>query len=220
MRILLVEDDVDLGSAVKEALEQENNVVDLVTDGQSFKTAVKTAKFDVVLLDINLPDGSGLNFLKEARNGNEAIPVIILTARNALDQKIEGLNSGADDYLTKPFAVEELLARIRAVVRRNKGIASSTLKYEGLELDVAAHKFSSDGVEITLSPKEFLIMKSLMENAGKVVSKDTLENILYSWDNFIESNTVEVHVHHLRAKLKNNLIKTIRGAGYILKKND
>lgn len=220
MRILLVEDDVMLGKVVKEAIEQGGYVVDLAIDGEMCETAISTTKFDLILLDINLPDKSGIEILKDIRKSKNNIPILMLTARDAINQKIEGLNNGADDYLVKPFDLDELLARINALSRRSKGNASPTLTHQEFELDTISHIFTKNNVKIDLSPKEFAIMKSLMENIGKVISKDFLENILYSWDDSVESNTVEVHIHYLRKKINKNTIKTIRGIGYIIEKND
>jgi two-component system response regulator QseB len=216
MRILLVEDDIMLGETVKQAINQENYVVDLVTNGEMCEAAIATTNFDLILLDINLPDKSGIDILRDLRKAKNNIPVLILTARDSITQKIEGLNSGADDYLVKPFDLDELLARINALSRRSKGIASPTLIHKKIELNPINHKFTQNNIEIELSPKEFAIIKSLMENIGKVISKDSLENILYSWDNSAESNTVEVHIHHLRKKIGKDIIKTIRGIGYII----
>jgi DNA-binding response OmpR family regulator len=219
MRILLVEDDAMLGKIVKEAIEHENHVVDLASDGEMCEVAMATTKFDLVLLDVNLPDKSGIDILKDIRRRKDNIPVLILTARDGICNKIDGLNSGADDYLVKPFDLDELLARINALYRRSKGGASSLLTHEEFQLDSIGHKFTKNDVEIDLSPKEFVIMKCLMENVGKVISKEILENILYSWDNSVESNTVEVHIHHLRKKLDKSIIKTIRGVGYLVEKS-
>jgi two-component system response regulator QseB len=216
MRILLVEDDIMLGETVKQAINQENYVVDLVMNGEMCEAAIATTNFDLILLDINLPDKSGIDILRDLRKAKNNIPVLILTARDSITQKIEGLNSGADDYLVKPFDLDELLARINALSRRSKGIASPTLIHKKIELNPINHKFTQNNIEIELSPKEFAIIKSLMENIGKVISKDSLENILYSWDNSAESNTVEVHIHHLRKKIGKDIIKTIRGIGYII----
>lgn len=216
MRILLVEDDIMLGKTVQQAIEQENHVVDLVNDALSCETAIATTKFDIILLDINLPDKSGIEVLKKIRANKNNIPILILTARDAINQKIEGFNSGADDYLVKPFDLDELLARINALCRRSKGISSPIINYAEFELNSANHKFTKSGINIELSPKEFEIIKILMENIGKVLSKESLENVLYSWDDSVESNTVEVHIHHLRKKINKDIIKTIRGVGYII----
>ncbi|MBU6140324.1 MAG: response regulator [Proteobacteria bacterium] len=216
MRILVVEDDPMLGKAIKNALENENNVVDLVTDGESCESALATASFDIVILDINLPDKSGLEVLRKLRTEKNLVPVLVLSARSSISQKIEGLDFGADDYLAKPFELSELLARIRSLVRRSKGIAAPILSYEDLELNPAKHSVSKAGMLLEISPKEFAILKTLLENLGKVVSKSRLENLLYSWDNAIESNAIEVHIHHLRKKIGQNFIKNIRGVGYLV----
>lgn len=216
MRILLVEDDLMLGKAVKNALENQGNVVDLVTDAESCEAAIKTANFEIILLDVNLPDKSGLEILKNLRASKNNVPVIVLTARDAVSQKIEGLDLGADDYLAKPFIMEELFARMRSLVRRNKGIASPTIIYKDIELNPKNHTVTKNKINIAILPKEFNILKLLFENVGKVISKTQLEEMLYSWEDGAESNTVEVYIHHLRKKFGTDLIKTIRGVGYII----
>lgn len=218
MRILLVEDDHMLGAAVKSALESENNVVDLVCDCESAEAAISTARFEIILLDINLPDKSGLELLKALRREKNNIPILILTARDAALQKIEGLDLGADDYLSKPFIVEELLARIRSLVRRSKGISTATITHKNLELDPINFTVKKDQNQIPITPKEFNILKALLENIDKVTSKSYLEEMLYSWEDGAESNTIEVYIHHLRKKLGQDLIRTVRGIGYIVKK--
>ena len=219
MRILLTEDDQMLGKAIKDALENENNIVDWVFDGEMCEAALSTTKFEILLLDLNLPKKSGLEVLRNIRLKKNLIPVLILTAKDAVSQKITGLDMGADDYLVKPFDLDELLARIRSLVRRSKGIANSVINYQDLELDTVAHQLTKDGIKIDLSPKEFAILQLLLENIGKAVSKKSLEELLYSWDDSIESNTIEVNIHHLRKKLGTNLIKTIWGVGYKLEQN-
>lgn len=216
MRILVVEDDSMLGKSIKTALENEENVVDLVSDGESCETALDTASFDIVILDVNLPDKSGLEVLRNLRSKKNRTPILILTARSAVSQKIEGLDSGADDYLTKPFDLAELLARIRSLVRRSNGIAEPILTCGDIALNPARHSATKNDEDLELSPKEFAILKMLLENAGKTVSKNRLEDLLYSWNNAIESNTIEVHIHHLRKKIGQNFIKTIRSAGYLV----
>lgn len=220
MRILLVEDDLMLGKAVKQAIEQENFVVDLVENASLCEAALATTKFDIILLDINLPDKSGLELLSEIRNSKINTPILILTARDTVLQKIDGLNKGADDYLVKPFDLDELVARINALVRRSKGVVSPVINYKNISINPIKHKLTKDGKVIDLSPKEFSILKVLMENIGKVVSKNSLENNLYSWDDSVESNAVEVHIHHLRKKIGQNIIKTIRSIGYIIEEDD
>lgn len=216
MRILLVEDDLMLGKALKNALENENNIVDWMTDIDSSQTALKTTKYEILLLDINLPDGSGLDFVKKVRLRKNQLPILILTARDQTEQKVEGLDLGADDYLAKPFDLEELFARIRSLVRRSKGISSPTITHHDVVLNPINYSVYKGKNKVDLSPKEFQILKMLLENINKVVSKSNLEELLYSWDDSVESNTVEVHIHHLRKKLGTDFISTIRGAGYII----
>ncbi|MBU6141066.1 MAG: response regulator transcription factor [Proteobacteria bacterium] len=217
MRILLVEDDPMLGKAIKYALEIQNNVVDLVSDGESCEAAFKTTNFEIVLLDINLPDKSGLEILKTLRAEKNDIPVLIITARDGAYQKIEGLDLGADDYLSKPFIVEELSARIRSLVRRSKGIATATIVHRELELNPANQTVTKNKTKISIFPKEFNILKILLENRNKIVSKSRLEEALYSWEDGIESNTVEVYIHSLRKKLGQDIIETVRGVGYVVR---
>lgn len=214
MRILLVEDDQMLGKAVKNALELNYNNIDWVCDHDSCNFALKTTDFDLILLDLNLPNFSGLEILKNLRSVKNKTPVIILTAMDSTRQKIEGLDLGADDYITKPFDLEELLARIRSISRRVNETTSCIVEYKDVKLDTAAHSVLKGEQKIELSPKEFMILQILMENQKKVVSKSRLENSLYNWDNSIESNTVEVHIHHIRKKIGQDLIKTVRGIGY------
>lgn len=218
MRILLVEDDLMFGEATKEALENKGDVVDWVLDAESCEAALKTAQFQIILLDINLPDKSGLEILKSVRASDNNVPVLIITARDAVSQKIEGLDLGADDYLSKPFAAEELFARIRSLVRRSKGITTSIITYKDLKLNTTNHTVTKNNAQITLIPKEFNILKVLLENVDKVMSKAHLEEMLYSWEDGAESNTVEVYIYRLRKKLGQDLIKTIRGVGYIIEK--
>ncbi len=218
MRILLLEDDLMLGKAIKNALESSNYVADWVTNFEDCEAALKTTNFEIVLLDINLPQGSGLDILKKLRLEKNSIPVLILTARDSVAQKIEGLDLGADDYLPKPFDIEELFARIRSLVRRSKGIVTAVLQCGDVELNPASFTVSKSGNKIEVSPKEFMILKFLLENIGKIISRSRLEELLYSWDNTVESNAVEVYVHHLRKKLGKNFIKTARGFGYVIDK--
>jgi len=216
MRILIVEDDLMLGSSIKSALENENNVADWVTDSDDCEAALKTAQFEVIILDINLPNKSGLEILKSLRAQKNYTPVLILTALGSVEQKVAGLDSGADDYLTKPFNLDELLARIRSIVRRSNGIAELILTHKNISLNPAKHVVTVDEKVVEVSPKEFAILKLLLENNEKVVSKARLENLLYSWEESLESNALEVHIHNLRKKIGAQNIKTIRGVGYLL----
>jgi DNA-binding response OmpR family regulator len=218
MRILLLEDNPMLAKAIKNALENERHVVDLVTDFEECQTALKTTEFEILLLDINLPGKSGLEVLKNLRLNKNPIPVLIITARDSVAQRIEGLDLGADDYLSKPFNLDELFARIRSLVRRSKGISSGTLIYKNIELNPANCSVLVSGKKIDLSVKEFTILEFLLKNVDKIISRSRLEELLYSWDETVESNAVEVHIHHLRKKIDKNLIKTIRGLGYIVEK--
>jgi two-component system response regulator QseB len=222
MRILLAEDDLMLGKIVKIALENEGNIVDWVTDGELCETAIASTNFDILVLDVNMPKKSGLEILKNLRLRKDQkglLPVLILTARDLISQKLEGFNLGCDDYLVKPFDLEELNARIKSLTRRSKGNASSIIKIANVELNDLAHQVLKANQVIDFTAKEFLILKVLMENAGKVISKNSLEESLYSWEDGLESNALEVYIHNIRKKLSTNFIKTIRGVGYIVEKD-
>lgn len=222
MRILLAEDDLMLGKVVKSALENDGNIVDLVVDGELCEAALATTNFDILILDIAMPKKTGIEVLRNLRargDQKKLLPVLILTARDTISQKLEGFNIGADDYLVKPFDLNELLARIKSLARRSKGLASSTIKISNVELNDSAHEVLQDGKKIDFLPREFSVLKILMENVGKVISKSALEEVLYSWEDAIESNALEVHIHNIRKKLGADFIKTIRGVGYIIEKN-
>ena len=216
MRILLTEDNFIVGKSIKQILENKKYLVDWVQDGESCETALRTTKFDIIILDINLPDISGIEIIKKIRAKKNYTPILVVSARNSTQNKIEGLDLGADDYLTKPFDYEELLARIKSLHRRNKGIAENILTFKNIELDVNQHvvKFQKKIVEV--SPKEFAILKILLENIDRPVSKNQLEEAIYSWDNSVESNAIEVFIHNLRKKIPIELIKTVRGVGYTI----
>jgi len=217
MRILLVEDDEMFGDATKAGLEQEAYAVDWVLHSEAARAALFSHDYDMVLLDLGLPDGEGTDILKELRTRRNDVPVLIMTARDALNDKIGGLDTGADDYLVKPFDLDELYARIRAISRRKEGAAASPeIHYAGLRLDPTSLKawYKDDPVE--LGPKEFRILQKLVEKGGQIVRKETLEDVLYSWDHEIESNAIEVHMHRIRKKLGKKFIKTIRGMGYMI----
>lgn len=216
MRILVVEDDTILANGITEGLVQEGYAADWVEDAESAELALDAQSYDLILLDIGLPGKSGLNLLKDLRGKKSALPVIILTAYDATEDKIRGLDAGADDYLIKPFDLGELFARVRALRRRSEGSAAPVIEVKDIILDPAAHKVTKNGEKIDLGPREFAILRSLMERAGRVLTKEQLENSLYGWNMEIESNTVEVHIHGLRKKLGRDLIKTIRGVGYII----
>jgi DNA-binding response OmpR family regulator len=214
MRILLTEDNFIVGKSIKQILENKKYLVDWVQDGESCETALKTTNFDIIILDINLPDISGIEIIKKIRAKKNYTPILVVSARNSVENKIEGLDLGADDYLTKPFDYEELLARIKSLHRRNKGVVDNILTFKNIELDVNKHlvKFQKKIVEV--SPKEFTILQILLENIDRPISKNQLEEAIYSWDNSIESNSIEVFIHNLRKKIPIEFITTVRGIGY------
>ncbi len=216
MRILVIEDDRLLGDALHAGLAQRGYAVDWVQDGEQGHTALKTETYAAVVLDLGLPRLSGLELLRRLRAAGNAVPVLILTARDAVNDRVTGLDSGADDYLVKPFDLDELAARLRALTRRGRGEASALLKVQELELDPAGRRVRFRGKDIELSAREFDLLHELMLNAGRVLSRQQLEQKLYSWGEEIESNAIEVYIHHLRRKLAPELVRTVRGVGYLL----
>lgn len=220
MRILLVEDDELLGDGLQIGLIQDGHAVDWIKDGEMANSVLHTDTFDAVILDVGLPKMSGLEVLRNLRTENNATPVLILTARDSVDDRVKGLDLGADDYLTKPFDLEEVLARLRALVRRSAGRASPTIVYKNVELDPAAHSVKVDNEEVKLSRREFALLHTLLSSPGKVISRNQMIESLYGWDEEIDSNALEVHIHHLRKKFGNDLIRTIRGVGYMVQKDD
>lgn len=218
MRILLIEDDELLGDAVKTGLTQYGYVVDWLKDGESARMIIKSEKFELIILDLGLPKLSGLGFLQAIRHDGNTTPVIILTARDSIEDRVKGLDSGADDYLTKPFDLDELSARIRALVRRSTGRADAILQYRNVKLDPAAHAVYVDDELVNVPRREFALLQKLLENSGHVLSREQLMQSIYSWDEDVDSNALEVHIHNLRKKLNANYIRTIRGVGYMVEK--
>lgn len=216
MRILLVEDDPLLGEGLQTGLRQQGMTADWLSDGQLADTALLNHDFEAVVLDLGLPRVDGIAVLKRLRARGDQTPVLILTARDAIEDRVAGLDAGADDYLTKPFALAELQARIRALLRRAHGIASPVLKHGALELDPARHSVMLGGVAILLAQREFTLLQALLEHQGRALSREQLESELYGWGEEVESNAIEVHIHHLRKKLGSDWIKTLRGVGYLL----
>ncbi len=216
MRILLIEDDRMIGESVEESLRAEQYAVDRVRDGISATLALQIDVYDVVLLDLGLPKKSGLDVLRDYRQQRGKTPVLILTARDAPAERVLGLDVGADDYLVKPFDLDELLARIRALIRRSTGRPQSAITCRGLVLNPIKHIASLHGTPLQLSAREFALLQALIDPPGQVVSKSRLEDTLYGWSEEIESNTVEVYIHHLRKKLGSDFIKNVRGVGYIV----
>lgn len=219
MRLLLVEDDELLGDAVKTGLSQFDYVVDWLKDGESARAALKVEVFELVILDLSLPRLTGLALLKHMRQAGNKTPVIILTARESVSDRVEGLDAGADDYMVKPFDLNELSARIRALIRRSQGRADTAIHYKNITLDAAAHKVLLDGVEVNISRREFALLQKLLENQGHAISREHLMQSIYGWDEDLDSNVLEVHIHNLRKKLKADFIRTIRGIGYIAEKS-
>lgn len=216
MRVLVVEDDRLLGDALQTGLKQAGFAADWVEDGVAAETALASETFAAVVLDLGLPRRSGLDVLQRARARGNRVPVLILTARDAVEERIRGLDAGADDYVVKPFDLGELAARLRALIRRGAGSAAPVLAVGGLELDPAAHQVRCDGRSVEMSAREFAVLQLLMQNAGRVLSRAQLEQQLYAWGDEVESNTVEVYVHHLRRKIGSERIRTLRGVGYML----
>lgn len=219
MRLLLVEDDPLLGDGVSAGLTQAGYKVEWIRDGESAQRAVRGDRFDLIVLDLGLPKVDGLQILKQLRSAGDQTPILILTARDALESRIAGLDAGADDYLTKPFDLDELSARLRAIHRRHLGERAPQQQYRNVVLDPAAHTVTQDGKPIELTRHEFSILELLFGSIGRVISKAQLEESLYGWDDGAESNTIEVHIHHLRKKLGKSLIQTVRGVGYQLPSN-
>lgn len=215
MRVLLVEDDDLLGDGLCVGLKQAGYTVDWVKDGIAADLALKSEHFELVVLDLGLPGKSGMEVLKDLRFRGDNTPVLILTALDRIEQRVAGLDCGADDYLLKPFDLSELCARLRVLQRRSGGRASPKLIHGGIILDPAAHEAWLDDIQIELSHHEFVVFQYLMENTGHVVSRSKLEEVVYGWDG-VESNSLEVFIHHLRKKFGAKLIKTIRGVGYVI----
>ena len=214
MQILLVEDDQPLASGLQKALQKVGYTLNHVETGAAALHVCRTERPDIVILDIGLPDTDGISVLKSLRKSDKELPVLLLTARNSVDDKVAGLDSGADDYLAKPFEMTELLARLRVLERRLGTVKSSVISVGKVSLDTLDQLVTLNGEDMELARKEYMLLKSLMENAGRVQTRSTLENRLYSWGEEVSSNAVEVHIHHLRKQLGNEFIKTIRGVGY------
>jgi len=218
MRVLLVEDDPLLGDGIRIGLRQQDHTVEWQKDGESAAFHLKTDEYDAVVLDLGLPKKHGLDVLKETRARGNAVPILILTAQGGVEERVAGLDAGADDYLTKPFDLDELFARLRALTRRAAGRIESKIAHNELELEPATHTLTLAGQAVDLSRREFTVLLELLENRGRVLSRDRLEQGLYGWDDTVESNAIEVHIHHLRKKLGAKLIRTIRGVGYMIEK--
>lgn len=216
MRVLLVEDDRLLGDGVKAGLTGVGFAVDWVRDGEAALAALSSESFAAVLLDLGLPRKDGVTVLATLRAAGNAVPVLVLTARDQVADKVRALDQGADDYVVKPFDLDELAARLRALVRRSQGRADACLRHGELVLDPAARTVSLKGEPVILTGKEFELLRMLLDGAGRVLTRRVLDEQLYAWGEAVESNALEVHIHHLRRKLGSELIRTVRGVGYMV----
>ena len=219
MRLLLVEDDTMIGEVVLDLLRAEHYAVDWVKDGEMADTALRQSQsYDLVMLDLGLPRKDGLEVLRAMRARKDRTPVLIATARDAVDQRIAGLDAGADDYVLKPYDLDELLARLRALVRRASGRAEPVFEHNSITINPATREVQAEGVPVTLSAREWAVLEALIARPGAVLSRAQLEEKLYSWRDEVSSNAVEVYIHGLRKKLGSELIQNVRGVGYMVPK--
>lgn len=216
MRLLAVEDDLMIGESLKKALKKDGYAIDWVKDGLEAWDALKAQSYDLVLLDLGLPGMDGVSLVQKLRNEKSDVSVLIITARDSVQDRVLGLDSGADDYLVKPFSLAELEARIRALLRRKGGQRSTVLASENASLDTVSKKLTYNGKTEILSAKEYALMSALMSTAGSILSRAQLEETLYGWNEEIGSNAVEVHIHQLRKKFGKEIIRNIRGIGYMV----
>lgn len=220
MRLLLVEDDPMVGEGIRRGLRLDNFAVDWVRDGRASELALANDVYDLMILDLGLPRKNGLELLRQLRDQGSELPVLIVTARDAVEDKVAGLNAGADDYLVKPFDLDELKARIHAVLRRRSGRSRPSIVYGTLVLDPIGRQVTLNGLAVELSTKEFALLRALMTDPGAVLSRAELEEALYGWEEEVGSNAVEVHIHNLRRKLGSRVVLNVRGAGYRVAKLD
>ncbi|HID15697.1 MAG TPA: response regulator transcription factor [Candidatus Atribacteria bacterium] len=220
MRVLIVEDDDILANVLKEGLEEEGYAVDIATNGEDGLYMAEVTPYDVVILDIMLPELDGWTVLERLREKGVQTPVLILTAKDDISDKVKGLDKGADDYITKPFEFSELLARLRALIRRATGRRNPIIKIGNIMINTSSHQVYKDGKEVPLSSKEYAILLYLVTNMGRVVSREELTEHVYDWEKSIESNIIDVYINYLRKKHSKDLIETVRGVGYIIRKDD
>ena len=218
MRLLLVEDDTMIGEAVLQVLRAEHYAVDWVRDGGMADQALRSEQYDLVLLDLGLPQRDGLEVLRSLRARRNATPVLVATARDAIGDRIAGLDAGADDYVVKPYDIDELLARIRALIRRSAGRGEPVFEHKGVSLNPATREASVHGQPVSLSAREWAVLEALLARPGVVLSRAQLEEKLFSWKDDVSSNAVEVYIHGVRKNLGNELIQTVRGLGYLVPK--
>jgi DNA-binding response OmpR family regulator len=214
MRLLIVEDDALIGAGVRTGLKQAGYTVDWVRDGQAAALAIANGVYDAIVLDLGLPRKDGLSLLRELRSKGSDLPVLVLTARDAVQDRVRGLDSGADDYLIKPFDLDELTARMRALLRRSAGRADSVIRHGPVLLDPVARRVELRGRAVALSPREFALLQALLERPEAVLSREQLEERVYGWEEEVASNAIEVHLHNLRRKLGAGIVRNVRGAGY------
>ena len=216
MRLLLVEDDEQLGAGIRKALMRDGDHVDWLTDGAQALTAIRSENFELIILDLQLPGRDGISVLQSMRREGINTPVLIMTARDTVDERVLGLDSGADDYVVKPVELKELRSRVRALSRRSHGIAAAEVQLGELRINSANQQIWFRGVEVELNRREFVVLSEFVNKPGQVLARRQLEETLYGWNEGVESNALEVHIHHLRRKLDSKLIKTVRGIGYRL----
>lgn len=217
MRILLVEDDVSLAEGLQTALRREGFTVNHLANGRQALAALNWDSPELLILDLGLPDIDGLEVLHKLRSETNRPMVMVLTARDSIEDKVSGLDRGADDYLAKPFEMAELLARLRALERRKTSAQSTSIGVGPVVLDVLTHRVHVEGIEFELPRREFMLLKALLENPGRILSRDKLQAKLYGWDEELASNSIDVHIHHLRKKMPAGFIRTVRGVGYTVK---
>ncbi|TCP95766.1 two-component system response regulator QseB [Cricetibacter osteomyelitidis] len=220
MRILLIEDDPLIGNGLNIGLDKSGFSVDWFTDGKTGFDALKFAPYDAVVLDLTLPKMDGLDILQRWRKDNQNVPVLILTARDTLDERVKGLQSGADDYLCKPFALAEVVARLQALIRRSHGHTNPIIEHSNVTFDPTQHRVLLNDEEVMLTAREYNLLELFMMNKERVLSRSSIEEKLYNWDDEVSSNALEVHIHSLRKKLGKTFIRTVHGIGYTLGTND
>jgi len=218
MRVLLIEDDRMIGESVHDGLRAESYAVDWEKDARGADLALRTTPYDAILLDLGLPDGNGLTLLRDLRARNNRVPVLIATARDAVADRIAGLDAGADDYVVKPYDLDELLARLRALLRRSAGRAEPVFEHDGVTIDPRDHTATVNGEPVMLTAREWAVLQPLIARPGMIYSRAQLEEKLYSWQDEISSNAVEVYIHGLRKKLGQRFIQNVRGVGYVIPK--
>lgn len=220
MRLLLVEDDLLLAQGIISALEKYGYTIDHCTTALHAEQAAKTEQFDVLVFDLGLPDGSSVPLITQLKKRPQATPILVLTARDQIETKLEALNTGADDYVVKPFDIRELEARIRVLLRRSQQRNNEQIEFCDISLDLSSHQCQYAGHTVHLTRREFMLLQEFLSHPKRVLSREHLESVIYGWGSGVESNAVEVHIHNLRKKINKKMLKTIHGLGYMLVEND